>query len=208
MGKKNDKKSSLKDKYKGVGIKKMKSLREKENSEIGNSSNNFLEIKDGTNRYRVFPPHDQNAGSFDLLRQNVWLPVEKDDGKIGNRTFPHLRRHAGIKKDLSEAYLSVAKKVLADDEDFDDKINTLTDWKMGIKPSNSWVCYAKLVQDNATTGEISILEYSKSVRDGIDKVISSEEENEAIEVDPFSSPIDGLPLVIKYKPSAKSLAFI
>ena len=147
MGKKNDKKSSLKDKYKGVGIKKMKSLREKENSEIGNSSNNFLEIKDGTNRYRVFPPHDQNAGSFDLLRQNVWLPVEKDDGKIGNRTFPHLRRHAGIKKDLSEAYLSVAKKVLADFLKPRDGVpKTKDQWlksNLGCNYFNNLACFSK-----------------------------------------------------------------
>lgn len=185
-------------KYSGSKIATLKKKREQEDKEMGyNGGGEFFTLEIGTNRFRIFPPHNPND-TFDFQRVLWWLPITKEDGSTGMRPFPHMRRQIGLGVDLAEEYRKGCEKFLLDsDDDGEEKVEKLKHWKTGLKEAMSWCSYAKKVENDEMVGELGILDYNKTTRDSMDKVIATEEEDQEIDVDPFSDPVTGHPLSIK-----------
>ena len=66
----------------------------------------------------------------------------------------------------------------------------------GLLPSLSWLCYAAEVREDGM--EPKLWEFKKSVRDAMNRLAITEDEDEPIETDPFTDPDEGLPLFVKY----------
>jgi hypothetical protein len=75
-------------------------------------------------------------------------------------------------------------------------------------PNNTWWAYGfKLVKgDNGVESNPGIFEFKKAVRDQLSDVIAAEEADDTIEVDPFTHPDEGRPILLTYDSKAKKSA--
>jgi hypothetical protein len=198
---------SLRNQFKATPVSDLKKVVKDEDSKIssGSRKTDFLEIKDGLNKFRLFPKHPSEE-SFYHMRAVHWMTVEDDKGEDRRTTIPNARIHAKWAKDPIEEYIKYVKENLSStDADDADKIKKMVDWQGGMTLQTSWVCYAKkMVKDGAD--EFGVLEFKKTVRDGINDESIIEDEDESISVDPFTDPDDGKPLLITYNSKAKKAA--
>lgn len=199
--------SSFREQFKATPVSDLKKVVKQEDSQIssGSKKTDFLEVKDGLNKFRLFPKH-QTEESFYHMRAVHWMTVEGDNGEDRRTTIPNARIHAKWSKDPIEEYINFVKKNLsAGDSDDADKIKKMVDWQGGMTMQTSWVCYAKkIIKDGADI--FGVLEFKKTVRDGINDESIIEDEEESITVDPFTDPDDGKPLLITYNSKAKKAA--
>jgi hypothetical protein len=183
--------ANLRSKYKAAKVSSLKVKIDKENESIGSGGgSDFLKIEDGkTNKFRLFPAHD--GVQFLVMRKRHWLTVEGDDGKARRKTVLNSKQHGGTQKDIIEEYISFCEKNLRDKE----KLKNLTHKDHGLQAQNNWIAYAeKITKDERQFGKIEV---TKTVRDAINKAIFVEDDDEPIEVDPFTDLDEGLPLLIK-----------
>jgi len=200
---------SIRDKYKPMKLAVLKEKADEENKSLSSGGgSDFLTIDEGTNKFRIFPPHE-GEDSFYITRVVWWLTIENEDGEAKRRTVKNSRIHGGTKYDIVEEYLKGAKLHLqnianSDDDEADEaneKIKTLSDWKQGLVAQTTWVMYAnKITKDGKEFGK---LEVRKPVRDDMNRISSTEDIDEPIEVDPFTDPDEGLPLFIEYTAKSK-----
>lgn len=189
--------SSNRDRLTATPIKALKKTVDAENAVISTGSGNFLKIEEGSNKFRIFPrlPGDE---SYLKMRCVRWMTLEGDDGKERRATVLDGKMHGGLKKDIIDEYIEFCKLNLDSTDPSDKaKIMALTAYDGGMSMTTSWICYAKKIQgDNHTFG---FLEVKKTVRDQMNQASIIEDEDEAIETDPFTDPNEGLPLTIKYE---------
>lgn len=193
------KKSNLRDKYKPVKLSDLKKKVKDEDSIVGSSGNSeFLEITDGqTNKFRLLPPHQ--GADYYVVRKRYWLSLEGDGGDAVRRTVLDARVHGGMKKDIVDEYVKWCTKNNVNKE----AMAKINDWKDGLKPQHDFIAYA--VKISKDSNEFGLLSFKKTVRDAINKATFIEDDDEPIEVDPFTDIDNGLPLLIKYnaKPNKK-----
>jgi chemotaxis protein histidine kinase CheA len=104
---------------------------------------------------------------------------------------------AETKWDLVEEYVNYAKKKWAKDAD---KLEALVGTGMNsnsLNPQYSWLCYADKVSGDDQLRP-KLWEFKKMVRDLLNKLAFSEDEDDVIEVDPFTDVDEGLPVMVKY----------
>lgn len=198
---------SLRDQFKPTDVSSIKKAKDTEDAKIatGGKRTDYLDIKDGLNKFRLFPKHP-NEESFYHIRGIHWLTLSDDSGGDIRRTVPNARIHAGWAKDPVEEYIKYVKDHLStSDSDDADKIKKLTSWETGLTLQTSWICYAnKMVK--GSPNEFGMLEFKKTVRDALNNESIIEDEDEAITVDPFTDPDDGIPILITYNGKAKKAA--
>ncbi len=195
--------AGLRERFKATKVASLKKKISEEDKIAGSGDRaGFLSIDEGSNKFRIMPAHP-GGGDFYILNVRHWMDVENKDGKIGRKPVFNAKIHGGFKHDIVEEYMLAAKKMLEENEDPEAalKIAAMSDYKTGLKPSTNWTCYAlKLSGDDS---EFGILEMNRSVRDGINNISVSEEDDEPIETDPFTDPDTGIPVIIKYDSKAK-----
>lgn len=176
-----------------------------------NSRPDYHEIKEGTNVFRICPPHDPEDPSMQA-KVTTWLPakVEKkgSDGKstgefeIKDRPIFNSRVHGGTQKDLVEEYINfVYKSVYEEIQDKDERAKRLAPisgwrdkksgkWNPGIRFSTSYVLYA------FKDGKIGRLEIYPADKNKMEELNISEDADEPITTDCFSDPDNGVSLII------------
>lgn len=193
MGKKSD---SLRSQFKATSIKKLKKVVDEDDAMVGVSSNEYLNLEDGkTLKIRIFPGHP-GLDAFYVRRKCYWLSFEGDNGSYRS-TVLDSKVHGGTELDLVEEYVKAAKKKCAKDSE---KIEALTGTgpkSNSLNPQYSWLCYADKVEDGVEL-RAKIWEFKKMVRDALNKLSFSEDEDDVIETDPFTDPDEGLPVLVKY----------
>ena len=194
MAKKNDLRSQLK----ATPIKKLKKRVDEDNEIIGAyASNEYLNLEDGkTLKIRIFPAHPGNE-DFYVPKKCYWLTVSGNDGDPRRTTVLDSKVHGGTKWDLVEEYVNYAKKKWAKDAD---KLEALVGTGMNsnsLNPQYSWLCYADKVSGDDQLRP-KLWEFKKMVRDLLNKLAFSEDEDDVIEVDPFTDVDEGLPVMVKY----------
>lgn len=208
--------SSLRDKFKGA---KLSTLKEVQKDAESNKKSfyekdgrvGFLEVEDGRNVFRIMPSHpNDKIGSPYLPCRRTMLECEVEvykDGEatgkteVKNKYIFVATQHGGLEKDPIELYIEYARK-RAEDE-FSEKADRqkflapITGWKSkdgkwnwGIIPSTSFVCYA------VKNGKLGRLELWESWVKEMDKLSISEDPDDVMQVDPFSDPEEGAPLII------------
>ena len=196
MAKKNSS-GDLRSQLKATSIKKLKKRVDEDNEIIGAQSNEYLNLEDGkTLKIRIFPAHP-GVEDFYIPKKCYWLTVAGNDGEPRRTTVLDSKVHGGTKFDLVEEYVKWAKKKWVKDSDKLDALTGTGQNQNSLNPSYTWLCYAAQV----TAGEelrAKLWEFKKMVRDAMNKLAFSEDEDEAIEVDPFTDPDEGLPILVKY----------
>ncbi len=192
--------ANLRNKYKPVKLEALKKKVQQEDALVGvnQGGSDFLEIKEGaTNKFRLLPPHD--GADYYIMRKRYWLTLEDEDGEEIRRTVLDSRAHGGTKRDIIQEYVNYCKKNVTDK----DTLEALTHWKDGLNAQHHFIAYAVKIQKDGN--EFGLLAFKKTVRDAINKATFVEDDDEPIEVDPFTDVDDGLPLLIRYnsKPNKK-----
>ena len=197
--------ANLREKFKATKIKDLKKAVDKDDAMVGVSNNDYLNLEDGkTLKIRIFPAHPGHE-QFYVPKKCYWLSFPAEDGGDNKRgTVLDSIVHGGTKMDLVQEYVKYAKKKYGDD---DDKMETLTGTGMNsnaLNPQYSWLCYASIVTPDEELHP-KVWEFKKMVRDALNKLAFDEDNDEPIEVDPFTDPDDGLVLAVKYlkKPNKK-----
>lgn len=184
--------------FKATSIKKLKKVADKDDAMIGvQSSNEYLSLEDGkTLKIRIFPAHP-NQEAFYVSRKCYWLSFLGSDGEPHRGTVLDSIAHGNTKYDLVQEYVKFAKKRYATDAA---KIEALTGTgpkSNSLNPQYSWMCYADIIRDGEEL-HAKLWEFKKMVRDALNKLSFNEDEDEAIEVDPFTDVDEGLPVMVKY----------
>ena len=197
--------ANFREKFKATKIKDLKKAVDKDDAMVGVSNNDYLNLEDcKTLKIRIFPAHP-GYEQFYVPKKCYWLSFPAEDGGDNKRgTVLDSIVHGGTKMDLVQEYVKYAKKKYGDD---DDKMETLTGTGMNsnaLNPQYSWLCYASIVTPDEELHP-KVWEFKKMVRDALNKLAFDEDNDEPIEVDPFTDPDDGLVLAVKYlkKPNKK-----
>lgn len=204
MAKKESSAANLRSQFKATSIKALKNKIDKDDATMGVQNNEYLNLEDGKLlKIRIFPahPHEEN---FYVSKMCYWLPFTNDDGENKRRTVLDSIAHGGTEMDIVREYVKFAKSRYSDDAE---KMEALVGTGMqsnSLNPQYSWLCYADSVKEE-TELKPKLWEFKKMVRDLLNKLACSEDEDEPIEVDPFTDPDDGLVLAVKYlkKPNKK-----
>ena len=204
MAKKESSAANLRSQFKATSIKALKNKIDKDDATMGVQNNEYLNLEDGKLlKIRIFPahPHEEN---FYVSKMCYWLPFTNDDGENKSRTVLDSIAHGGTEMDIVREYVRFAKSRYSDDAE---KMEALVGTGMqsnSLNPQYSWLCYADSVKED-TELKPKLWEFKKMVRDLLNKLACSEDEDEPIEVDPFTDPDDGLVLAVKYlkKPNKK-----
>jgi len=188
------------DQFKATKVSDLKKLVETENAIVGSGGGNsreFLNIEDGLNKIRLAPKFPDEK-DFYLLRMVHWASVENNKGEMKRIPILNAKTHGGMKKDIFEEYISLCTKMLKSP----DQIKALTDWKGGISSNSSWWSYGwELKKDKAP--KFGIFEFKRSVRDQLNSLTIIEDDEEAIEIDPFTDADEGRPILLTYNKNAK-----
>lgn len=190
-------KNSLRSQFKATTIKSLRKTIDKDDAMVGVQSNDYLNLEDGkTLKIRIFPAHPGHE-QFYVSRKCYWLSFTTQDGETKRGTVLDSIAHGGTKMDLIQEYIKFAKKRYANDSD---KMEALVGTGMNsnsLNPQFSWLCYADVVRDGEEL-KPKLWEFKKMVRDLLNKLAFNEDEDEPIEVDPFTDPDEGLPVIVKY----------
>jgi hypothetical protein len=192
----------LRSQLKPTKITQLKKTVDSDNTIIGAVTNEYLSLEDGKAiKIRLFPAHPGEE-RFYIPKKCYWLTRINDEGDPKRFTVLDAVVHGGAKMDLVEQYAKMAKKKNLKNQKI---IEAITGDKDSLNPSYSWVAYgAKVVADEDLAPKL--WEFKKMVRDGLNKLAFSEDEDEVIEIDPFTDPDDGIPVLVKYnkKPNRKA----
>lgn len=187
----------LRSQLKATPIKKLKKRVDEDNEMVGVGNNEYLNLEDGkTLKIRIFPAHP-GVEDFYIPKKCYWLTVAGRDGDPRRTTVLDSKVHGGTKWDLVEEYVKFAKKKWAKDADKLDALTGTGQNQNSLNPSYTWLCYAAQVTADEEL-RAKLWEFKKMVRDAMNKLAFSEDEDEAIEVDPFTDPDEGLPILVKH----------
>lgn len=192
--------ADLRAQLKPTSIKSLKKAIDEDNEMVGVQSNEYLNLEDGkTLKIRIFPAHPGEE-NFYIAKKCYWLSVEGNDGEMRRTTVLDSVVHGGTAKDICAEFIKYAKNKWKKSAD---KLECFSG-QDALAPQYTWLCYA----DKVTADEelrAKLWEFKKMVRDAMNKLAFSEDEDEAIEVDPFTDPDEGLPILVKYlkKPNKK-----
>ena len=192
-------KNDLRSQLKATSIKRLQKQIDEDNAMVGaQSSAEYLNLEDGkTIKIRIFPCHPGQE-DFYVARKCYWMSFVGDDGEQHRGTVLDSRVHGGTKYDVVEEYVKYAKKKVGNDAD---KLEALTGSgpkSNSLNPQYSWLCYADKINGDDQL-RAKLWEFKKMVRDAINKLAFSEDEDEVIEVDPFTDPDEGLPIIVTYR---------
>lgn len=187
--------------FKATSVAELKKLKTEEDAVVGTGSFNkdFISIEEGTNKIRLAPkfPHEKD---FYLMRMTHWGSIEKDGGDLVRIPILNSKIHGGTKLDIFESYIAFAQERMADKPE---QIKVITDWQKGISASVTWWAYGWLLKKDKDP-KFGIYEFKKSIRDQINSLCIIEDEEEAIETDPFTDVDTGKPIIVTFNPKEKN----
>ena len=191
--------TNLRSQLKATSIKKLQKQVDADNEMVGTgSSTEYLNLEDGkTIKIRIFPAHPGQE-EFYVAKKCYWLTFNTDDGDTRRGTVLDSRVHGGTKWDIVEEYVKWAKKRVGNDAEKLEALVGNGPKSNSLNPQYSWLCYADRVNGDDQL-RAKLWEFKKMVRDAMNKLAFSEDEDEVIEVDPFTDPDEGLPINVTYR---------
>lgn len=191
--------TNLRAQLKATSIKKLQKQVDAENEMVGTgSSTEYLNLEDGkTIKIRIFPAHPGQE-EFYVAKKCYWLTFNKDDGDTRRGTVLDSKVHGGTKWDIVDEYVKWAKKHVGNDAEKLEALVGNGPKSNSLNPQYTWLCYADRVNGDDQL-RAKLWEFKKMVRDAMNKLAFSEDEDEVIEVDPFTDPDEGLPINVTYR---------
>ena len=193
------KENSLRSQLKATSIKRLQKQIDEDNAMVGaQNSTEYLNLEDGkTVKIRIFPGHP-GVQDFYVAKKCYWLSFVGDHGETHRGTVLDSKVHGGTKFDVVEEYVKWAKKKIGGDADKLEALVGNGPKSNSLNPQYSWLCYADKINGDDQL-RAKIWEFKKMVRDAMNKLAFSEDEDEVIEVDPFTDPDEGLPIMVTYR---------
>ena len=193
------KENSLRSQLKATSIKRLQKQIDEDNAMVGaQNSTEYLNLEDGkTIKIRIFPGHP-GVQDFYVAKKCYWLSFVGGDGETHRGTVLDSKVHGGTKYDVVEEYVKYAKKFIGNDADKLEALVGNGPKSNSLNPQYSWLCYADKINGDDQL-RAKIWEFKKMVRDAMNKLAFSEDEDEVIEVDPFTDPDEGLPIMVTYR---------
>ena len=193
------KENSLRSQLKATSIKRLQKQIDEDNAMVGaQNSTEYLNLEDGkTVKIRIFPGHP-GVQYFYVAKKCYWLSFVGDDGETHRGTVLDSKVHGKTKFDVVEEYVKWAKKKIGNDADKLEALVGNGPKSNSLNPQYSWLCYADKINGDDQL-RAKIWEFKKMVRDAMNKLAFSEDEDEVIEVDPFTDPDEGLPIMVTYR---------
>lgn len=193
------KENSLRSQLKATSIKRLQKQIDEDNAMVGaQNSTEYLNLEDGkTIKIRIFPGHP-GVQDFYVAKKCYWLSFVGDDGETHRGTVLDSKVHGKTKFDVVEEYVKWAKKKIGNDADKLEALVGNGPKSNSLNPQYSWLCYADKINGDDQL-RAKIWEFKKMVRDAMNKLAFSEDEDEVIEVDPFTDPDEGLPIMVTYR---------
>ena len=189
--------SSFRAQLKPTKIKSLRKRIDADDAMVGSSSNEYLNLEDGkTIKIRIFPAHP-GGEDFYIPIKRYWLSFQTDDGEMKRGYVLDSRTHGGTKMDVVDEYVKYAKRKIGDDADKLEALVGTGPKANSLNPSYTWLCYAAKIVDGEAL-RAKLWEFKKSVRDLLNKLAMSEDDDEPIEVDPFTDVDEGLPISVTY----------
>lgn len=189
--------SSLRSQLKPTKIKSLRKRIDADDAMVGSNSNEYLNLEDGkTIKIRIFPAHP-GGEDFYIPIKRYWLSFQTDDGEMKRSYVLDSRTHGGTKMDVVDEYVKYAKRKIGDDADKLEALVGTGPKANSLNPSYTWLCYAAKIVDGEAL-RAKLWEFKKSVRDLLNKLAMSEDDDEPIEVDPFTDVDEGLPISVTY----------
>ena len=189
--------SSLRSQLKPTKIKSLRKRIDADDAMVGSSSNEYLNLEDGkTIKIRIFPAHP-GGEDFYIPIKRYWLSFQTDDGEMKRGYVLDSKTHGGTKMDVVDEYVKYAKRKIGDDADKLEALVGTGPKANSLNPSYTWLCYAAKIVDGEAL-RAKLWEFKKSVRDLLNKLAMSEDDDEPIEVDPFTDVDEGLPISVTY----------
>jgi len=191
--------NGLREQFKATPLKSLKERISNDDSIIGaNGNGDYLNLVDGKQlKIRIFPAHP-GGEDFYFPKKSYWLTVEKSGGEMGRTTVLDSKVHGNTEMDIVEEYTKMAKKLIGNDAE---KLEALVGGGKGmnenLSPSFTWLCYAGII-DGDEKIKPELWEMKKAVRNALNKLALSEDDDDAITTDPFTDPDDGVPILVKY----------
>ena len=193
------KENSLRSQLKATSIKRLQKQIDEDNAMVGaQNSTEYLNLEDGkTVKIRIFPGHP-GVQDFYIAKKCYWLSFVGDDGETHRGTVLDSKVHGKTKFDVVEEYVKWAKKKIGNDADKLEALVGNGPKSNSLNPQYSWLCYADKINGDDQL-RAKIWEFKKMVRDAMNKLAFSDDEDEVIEVDPFTDPDEGLPIMVTYR---------
>lgn len=189
--------SDFRSQFRATSIKALKKVVDKDNANLGVQSDEYLQLEDKkTLKIRIFPAHPGQE-AFYVSKKCYWLPFPTKDGDVKRRTVLDSVAHGGTKLDIVQEYVKLAKKRHANDSAKVEALVGTGPKANSLNPQYTWICYADVISEGEALSA-KLWEFKKMVRDGLNKLSFSEDEDEPIEVDPFTDVDEGLPVLVKY----------
>lgn len=191
--------TNLRAQLKATSIKKLQKQVDAENEMVGTgSSTEYLNLEDGkTIKIRIFPAHPGQE-EFYVAKKCYWLTFITDSGDTRRGTVLDSKVHGGTKWDIVDEYVKWAKKHVGNDAEKLEALVGNGPKSNSLNPQYTWLCYADRVNGDDQL-RAKLWEFKKMVRDAMNKLAFSEDEDEVIEVDPFTDPDEGLPINVTYR---------
>lgn len=225
-------------KFKASSVTKMQEADQELNDQMGRTGSRagMLKIKDGKNKYRIYPAHPEDSlpedeqPGFSQPSVKTFLPMmvdEKDQtgkltGKKKESSKPvfNSRIHGNTPKDLVEEYIKLARKIA--ESAFDNTEKGKADKQSFldlIYGKYSPVAAQRIMGINYKTAHVMYadeilgetrnfgrLEVKDSVKVSMNKISATESADEPLGMDPFTDLDDGRAVVINFDKTAKVAA--
>lgn len=209
-------------KYKKASSEEMaQKAEEMKAREQSSNSATFLKVEPGINKFRIFPaPLKAESSLFCFPKVTSFLPLLVDEyDSNGNKTGKQVEKrkaifnakvHGGLNIDVVESYIEAAREkysaTIKDKKELLNKLKPITDWKTGIKPSSSWICYACKYTGEGKNKVYGRLQLTDGVKKQLDALCLREGEmGKPIVVDSFSDPDKGKPFQWVSNPNAEDI---
>lgn len=196
-------------KFKATKTEVLKSQEEMIDSNSGTNESTrvpFIEIEEGDNKLRIYPAHP-DTDSFIVPKSVSWLPREVEEYVDGKKTGKKLVKrlpvfnskiHSTKGVDLVEEYILYIQQKMKNDgltaDKIDSTIKLITNFEKGISPQLKWVFYTdKIKNKKKTFGQAEI---SNKIREDLNKIAISDDEDEPITIDPFTDPNEGRAVIL------------
>lgn len=221
---------SIKDRFKPTKLENFQKEMDKGNQFINNQNNSqeradkveVNKFDDGTHKFRILPAHEDTK-SFAIPFVTVWVPAytydRDENGKVkqdkeGNyvkkkskKPVFNARQHGSANRDIVEEYVKIAKEQLdneTDDQVKQQKLDKLNHFKDGLIYKPDYVMYACEVKKGEKS-EPFVLQVTNGQMKKINKVAAmQDEDDEALETDPFTDPEIGRCLILQKDSNAQN----
>lgn len=165
---------------------------------------------EGENVFRIYPYHPDGGGAsfaepfcVSYLELEVPKYVEgklvEGQTELKRKEVFNAKVHGGLEKDPVEEYMQFAKDVAIPNLTGQDTEKAIELWKQitgfkGIKPADGWMAYA----DKEVDGQwvFDILPIKKSIKDGLNVIITKVTKGTIASMDPFTDPETGIAIVV------------